>query len=366
MQIGLFYRLGIREGGDSGRYYGAAEAIINGRLPAGKALSYLGYDLFVALIFAPGFEREAVIGAQVILSGIAAICLYRLAGSLYGAGAAFVATLWFTLFPDIQAWNYYVLTESLFISMIIISSYSLLSARSTTGFAVALLLAAFACTVRPHGLAYALGVGAYLLCRLRHAGATRTLAAVVVVLLLLVPVAWFTVGAMISHEEILDHYQAGTVIWGYDGFRLTAPEQLPAAIATVSNPLAKMILYASAHPGYMLELAGWKLYYFFSHIRPYYSLPHNIYSLLFLIPAYFFALFGLLSKAAARPCTRTLFAVTIMMQALTVAMTFADWDARHLVPVLPFVVILGAGGLVYIIERLRTTPGGTHPAKERI
>jgi hypothetical protein len=51
VQAVLFGRLGVRAGGDTGRYLDAAEALLRGEWPAaGKAGSYLGYDLFVAVL----------------------------------------------------------------------------------------------------------------------------------------------------------------------------------------------------------------------------------------------------------------------------------------------------------------------------
>jgi len=71
MQYLLWMKFGIRDGGDTPRYTSAATTILHGNWPTGKALSYLGYDLFVALIYLLGGSRGAIVLAQVLLSGIA-------------------------------------------------------------------------------------------------------------------------------------------------------------------------------------------------------------------------------------------------------------------------------------------------------
>jgi hypothetical protein len=39
--------LGIRTGGDTGRYTGSAIEILNGNWPTGKSVEYMGYNIFV-------------------------------------------------------------------------------------------------------------------------------------------------------------------------------------------------------------------------------------------------------------------------------------------------------------------------------
>lgn len=70
MQLLLYYTTGgIRPAGDTGRYLGAAEVILSGRLPtSGKAMSYLAYDGFVAIILGLGWGQAGVILVQVLVS----------------------------------------------------------------------------------------------------------------------------------------------------------------------------------------------------------------------------------------------------------------------------------------------------------
>ncbi|MDZ7841055.1 MAG: hypothetical protein U5R46_09610 [Gammaproteobacteria bacterium] len=65
LQILLLSQEGIRYGNDSPRYIEAAEALLAGRLQAGKAISYLGYDAFVALFLGIGLGPPAIIIAQI-------------------------------------------------------------------------------------------------------------------------------------------------------------------------------------------------------------------------------------------------------------------------------------------------------------
>ncbi len=127
MQFWLFYTGGIRPAGDTGRYIGAAEILLSGHLPTGgKAMSYLAYDGFVAIFIAYDWGQAGIVIAQVLISGIAAFTLYLLASQLYDWRAGLLAAFLFVGFPDLQKWNYYILTESLFISTIIFITYVML------------------------------------------------------------------------------------------------------------------------------------------------------------------------------------------------------------------------------------------------
>ena len=71
MQFWLFYTGGIRPAGDTDRYIGAAEVLLSGHLPtSGKAMSYLAYDAFVAIISGLGWGQVGVIFVQVLMSGV--------------------------------------------------------------------------------------------------------------------------------------------------------------------------------------------------------------------------------------------------------------------------------------------------------
>jgi hypothetical protein len=74
---------GILYGSDTPRYLEAAKAILMGKFPAGKAQGFLGYDLFTAFFLWSGLGEIGIILTQVLLTLVAAYCLYRLGLRLY-------------------------------------------------------------------------------------------------------------------------------------------------------------------------------------------------------------------------------------------------------------------------------------------
>ena len=103
-------------------------------------------------------------------------------------------------------------------------------------------------------------------------------------------------------------------------------------------------------PGYFFELLANKLWYLFSHIRPYYTNFHNALSLAFLIPAYFFATLGLPWASPDQRRLRVLLLSTLVCQALITSVTFTDWDGRFLIPLLYVVFLYAAIGLWRVLD----------------
>lgn len=343
VQILLLARNGIRTGGDTGRYLGAADALLRGAWPVDKATSYLGYDVFVALFRGGGLGSVGIVAAQIALSGIAAFCLYRLARRMYGARTGMLAALFFAAYPEIQTWNTYILTESLFVSMSIIALSLVVEAQRPWQIAFAALALIFACTVRPHAVILLPAVLTYVAYRLWLARHYRWLTVLGLAVALTVPLALSVVGGMLAHETVLDHYVNGTIIWGYDALRLQMPGALAPGVTATTNPVGQILAFAADKPVYFLQLVGLKLWYQFLQARPYYSTSHNVFLVATLLPVYALALWGA-TRPVAHGGARLLLISVVVFQSLVVAVTFADWDGRHLLVILPFLFVFAAAG----------------------
>jgi Dolichyl-phosphate-mannose-protein mannosyltransferase len=357
VQAVLFGRLGVRAGGDTGRYLDAANALLRGAWPAGKAGSYLGYDLFVAAFVGSGLGTGGVVAGQVALTALAAYCLYRLAARAYDHRAGVLAALLYVTCPVIHAWNFYVLTESVFVSTAIVATCLLVEARSPWRQAVALLAVLFASTVRPNGLVLLLGVATCALLSLWRARRYAVLGIVALGAALLAPGAATAVGGMLGQQGLVEEYLRGTIIWGYDDLRLSVPPAIQAA-RPGSNPIGQVLGMAVREPGYFLELAGLKLGYEYAQARPYYSTGHNAFLVATLLPTYALALWGV-RRTPTVPAARVLPLAAVLFQSLAIALTFADWDGRHLLVILPFVFMFAAAGVWDLRDRVtvRWRPG---------
>ncbi len=89
------------------------------------------------------------------------------------------------------------------------------------------------------------------------------------------------------------------------------------------------------------------------HIRPYFATYHNLISLLFLLPVYLFAMCGVSAAPTRRRVDKVLLVGVIMFQTLIVSPTLADWDGRHLIPILSVIFLLAGSGFWLAWDRLQ-------------
>lgn len=350
MQFWLYYTGGIRTAGDTDRYLGAAELLLSGHLPiTGKAMSYLAYDGIVAVFIGLGWGQLGVIIFQVCMSGIAAYTLYLLSSYLYGWRAGLVAAFLYIGFPDIQKWNYYILTESLFISTIILTTYVILVTKGWQRIIIGGLLVLLATLLRPNGFIVPMALSLYVLLVLWQEGKRRLVMGVIVIAVITLAAASIWIGGMLSKEHVLSHYINGTVIWGHPESALSMSGQEPDCTQVKGNTLFEIGCFAAAKPLYMIELAGMKLFYFVLLARPYYSGPHNIVILLFLLPVYSLTIITFIR--GRKEFVKWAFpAFIILLQAMVVSLTFADWDSRHIQVVLPLMFLFSSGSAVWLMD----------------
>ena len=126
-------------------------------------MSYLAYDSLVALFLGLGWGQSGIIFAQVLMSGIAADTLFLLGTHLYDRRAEFVAAFLYVEFPDLQKWDFYILTESLFISTLILTTYVVIACNDWKRVLLGGLLVLLATFLRPNGFIVPLALFLYVL-----------------------------------------------------------------------------------------------------------------------------------------------------------------------------------------------------------
>ena len=99
---------GYKLGNDSSRYINAAKDLLTGNLPSGKANSYFTYNLFLAFCLYINIGLFGSVVIQIILTGIAAFCLYRISFDFFSKYVARITLILFLFFPHIQLRNFYI------------------------------------------------------------------------------------------------------------------------------------------------------------------------------------------------------------------------------------------------------------------
>jgi hypothetical protein len=160
-------------------------------------------------------------------------------------------------------------------------------------------------------------------------------------------------------SAVAANWTKGTLIWGY--LHLPPPEPLKHG---PSEGLSGMVLnYLMTYPVWTLELVLKKIFWFFYHGRPTYSVLHNIYAVAQSGLLICLSLVGLWRHRLGNPATAFACAI-VFLQTVSVSLTFADWDGRHLIRVMGPMILLASAVGWEALRRL--APGGFERINSRL
>ncbi len=316
----------------------------HGELHNSAYIWYSGYIVPLAILLKAGIEVEWMILFQVLLSFISLILFYEILLKLkVSVVLAFLFTLFLASWYEIYSWNYFILTESLFISLNIILFYTILHFKHPLfeNILLIILLLIWITWLRPNGFISLLAVAGYILWngwsefipKRTSIILSGTAAVLVLLILLRIP----------ENYEFINQYATGEVVYRASSVKdrfsvssviLDVPPTLN--LSSHTNKILGLIHFIWQNPMFFFSLFFSKIFYFLTHVKPYYSSGHNIWILATLLPAYIFAIIGFV-KAIIRTSV-------IVLNTVLIGFAIEDWDGRFLMPVLPFVFILAALG----------------------
>ena len=328
---------------DSARYLEYAKGIAErGYFEPGHNLRYVLYPLFQSLWLRLGLGWPGIVAGQMAVSALATRAIYRGTRRLAdgGRGAAALVTLAFIAWPDIQQFNVFLLTESLFISLVALSfsAFTKVQAGYPRHWAALLLVLALAALARPNGFVVGLAAALAGLDALRRRPDHRAWRAALLALVLLSPLLWRALNHQLATFYLMDTYQRGELIFRSPlwAVRQAAPLAMPPP---GTGPAARVLYFAVHNPGYLGRLMLGKLFVFVSYLKPHYSVAHRVLGVLVLWPAYGLAVLGARRTSIWRPA-RVFLAGVFLLQAAIITLTVDDWDVRFLAPVLSVVFVL--------------------------
>ncbi|MBD2770440.1 hypothetical protein IC235_21350 [Hymenobacter sp. BT664] len=328
---------------DSARYLEYATAIAErGYFEPGHNLRYVLYPLFQSIWLGLGWGWWGIIGGQLAVSALATRSVYQGTRRLAGGSqlAAALTAFLFIAWPDIQRFNVFLLTESLFTSLVALS-YGAFSRmrdgrpRDWLWLVLVLLLTALA---RPNGFLVGLAAGLAGLDALRRQPNRRPWRAALLLVALLSPLLWRGLNHQLATYHLIDTYQRGELIFRYQLWAVhqAQPLSLPPP---GTGPVMRVLYFAVHNPTYFGRLLLGKLFVFVSYLKPHYSLAHRVTGVLVLWPAYWLAALAARKRKIWRPA-RVFLSAVFILQTIIVMLTVDDWDVRFLAPVLLVVFAL--------------------------
>ncbi|WP_147294240.1 hypothetical protein [Pontibacter diazotrophicus] len=352
----LFWKYGVRTTDDSREYLTYAHAIADEfHFANNYYIKYLGYPLFLALMFKLGLSLKGVIIVQTLLSGIATIFFYRttklLAGNtLAPALATFVLIIWY----DLQLFHAFIMTESLYISLLIFAFYLIVKADSVRQSLWAVPVLLYVALVRPNGFIAVVAYAAYLITIAYLAAPTKLARRLLLLGVVIVPLAAILVvdQYLLQSFTVVETYEKGEVIYLYKGLLVHSdkPIIMPPADA---SPLTKLYLFVRDNTSYFFRMSALRFLLFWGNVKPFFSVFHNTMIALLLYPMYLFGAIALLKDRIPLP-VRVFGVLLVLQQAFITTITSENETGRFLMSVVFIVFAFGATGISWQLEKWKT------------
>lgn len=350
VQMVLWLALGIETGLEAEKYVDQGRILFQtGSLTESKYFFYLPVIILVWLTHVLHIPVEWVALVQVALSGIAQLYFYRLVTALSGRMAGVIASVLLLLFFPLQSWNLFLYSDSIFISLSMIYAWMIYrhAHRNAIGNLYVLGMLVLLMLSRPHGLLF---IPPTLLYFLIAAPNNRIRAMVGFCGVLLLAAMYLFMNRIFTGGEDMDALKP-FVEEHIICFVPQKPEGALLDIQHTSSPVNDLLYYVIHNPLHFLRLLFLRLYSFFNLTRPFYSLAHNLYLLLYMIPLYCLAIWGMIRvRRTHRPFIWFAWLLLILYP-LGATFQCDDWHSRFTMIVIPLFVYFAATALASVWSR---------------
>jgi hypothetical protein len=358
----LFWYYGIRVLWDSAAYIEAADFVVaNGEF---QDIHHLYYSVPILIMAAfrilfPG-TLIPILLFQCLLSGVAAIALYKSAEKIFNSRlAGLMAGVIFIIWLDNVHWNTTTMTESITRSVFCFVVYVVANWQNRLRDAMTLaLLMIFVFFTRPTGIIPIIGAIVFVI-GYNWKSLVEKPPRLISVALISTAAIIFSADRMLAHWDFTDQYLKGNVVTFVDSLKdprlshesLRIDPPASKAFAESNSPIGRVIMFIYENPVHFLKTAGLKLFYLIGFVRPYYSWPHNLYLVVWISLVYMCLVVGW--KATSNLPIKLFVLTTIVLNCGLIGISSVDWDNRFYIPMEPGIVLLAGGGVAALLNRIK-------------
>lgn len=349
----IFTQLGIKNVTDSTRYLDYASNLENGFYIEEHNFWYIGYVIFIFIIRAltGSFNELNIILFQYLYSVFGLIFLYKTIKIFHGnTSAPLIGGILFLVFIEVSIWNSYILCESFYYNNIILTFYFLAKTiiqkkHTATNITFSVFFTILTTLSKPTGLVIILSIAstAYLYFCLES---KLPLKVKIILFIFGVFIVGFLLNTMLETFQIIENYRNGEIV--YKVLSLPQKAEFNSLIHTVPElnllsdqfpPLIRLIHFILFNFEFWLILFLKKIYFFLMHVRPYWSLKHNLYNIIILLPITILAVWQIFITKNFIKFFSTIY---LVLHTLIVGITTVDWDGRFFLPLIPIIIIFSA------------------------
>ena len=327
-------------GGDSNRYINGSKKIINLELPSGKSSSYLGYIFFLSIFQYFNLNLTFVVITQIFLTILSALCIFKITKKLSSeAGGILSLSLYLFYFP-LQIRNFYILTETIFICLLIFIIYFITFYKKKY-FPILLLIIIFYFFTRPHGILIVPSLILTTVFWIFMKKKIKLLSLIFFLLIILSAPLYNFLNLHLENMKIINNIAIGGVIYGYESKENFLDFEIPL---NINNDIFSLLIFLKAN--FETFMVGFfkKLYFFFFRIRPYYSDLHNLYLILFNFIYIPLGIYGFIKNNSVEKFNNFFLYSLILIFSLSVGLSFADWSGRFSLYIMPILFIFSGIG----------------------
>jgi len=331
---------GYLVGNDTIRYIRGANNIINLELPSGKAISYLGYIFFIAIFQYFKLNFTFVVLSQIFLTFLSSLCIYKISKKYASHSVAvFVLTLYLFYLP-LQMWNFYILTDTVFICLTIFIIYFFIFFKKRY-FLLLIFLIILYITLRPHGIILIPSLGLSLLVWLYLQNRLKLFYLMIVIMVISFFPFLFLLNLYLEDINIVNSIVKKGIIYGYENKNNYLEYEI---LTNNNNDLISLLIFLKNNI-YTFIIAFFKKIWFFNfRIRPYYSDFHNFFIIIFNLIYWPAAIFGFFKLNNKNNMGIILMYFLIIFFTLAAGFSWADWDSRFSLYILPLIFIFAGIG----------------------
>jgi|SRR5688572_1894452 len=354
MQTVLFINIGVFTGLEAEKYVTQGTLLYEtGRLSDLKYIFYLPVILLVYLCRLLGISYHLVVIIQIALSGLSLFYFYKLGKNIGNTTIAFYSSVLLVLFVPLQLWNFYLYSDSIFISLTIIYTYVVYhyGSKGVKGTLAILSFLALLLFCRPHGLLFIPPTIIYLLFRKQSKKELLTCTGLCLALLICMYLLLNTAFTGGEDMDAMKPFIEEHIIC----FVPMKPAGAAVDVIRTASPVNDIFYYIFHNPLHFSRMTALKLLSFFNMTRSYYSTSHNILLSIFFIPVYVFGILGFIHFI--KPFRNfTLFLVSLLiLYPLGATFQCDDWHSRFTMVVFPYFILLACIGFASIFGKKSTT-----------
>ncbi|NME66390.1 hypothetical protein [Flammeovirga aprica] len=348
----IYDKYGVKVVTDSGRYLESSENVFELIKYQGHNFWYLGYILFLFVLRSIYDNLHFVIAIQYILSFASVLLLFE---SLFIITKRYkistILAVIYILNLEVISWNSYILCESFYISCIITLIYFYLNLSekwSRLLLTVCILFSIFVVFIKPTGVSVLIAIVVLYWNVLSKNKAYQKYKLLLIPFLLLGIIA--LIKYMLLTFEVPSDYIKGDIIYNISAYTSVlskypylkqTSDSLLVLDDMKGDTLTEIIQFIRFNFLFWIKLFFIKVFFFGSHVRPYWSLVHNMNSIIILLPIYSLIVVAFFKGKLKNTISRVMISF-ILCNAVIVGCTVVDWDGRFFMPIYPVLLLLSS------------------------